>query len=95
MEPIDSKPDLFQSLKDEDLIEQGTEQQNSFLELGELKFGKKTESNVDEVRSDDDLNDEQADDFQEGGSSLDQGVKRKLDKQNRKEVEEEEREKML
>lgn len=83
MEPIDSKLDLFQSLKDEDASEhEEPSSRVSVSEPDDLKF---------ESRSDDDNNDN---DNAEGESS-DKGIKKKLDKQNRKEIEEEEREKML
>lgn len=84
MEPIDSKLDLFQSLKDEESNDnEGASQKSvSESELAEdLKF---------ESRSDDETNHQEA-----GSSSPDKEVKKKVEKQNRKEVEEEEREKML
>lgn len=90
MEPLDSKVDLFQSLKDEESNEHEEVSHKSVSESDDMKY---------EARSDDDNNMEEnvnTDDMGEAGtSSCDKGTKKKLDKQNRKEIEEEEREKML
>jgi hypothetical protein len=77
MDSLDTKLDLFQSLKDEDTNDhEGASQKSiSESEQAEDKF------------------DNQSDD--EPGTSDGRGVKRKAEKQNRKEIEEEEREKML
>lgn len=83
MEPIDSKPDLFQSLKDEDPNDQESHKSVSESDDG-LRF--ESSRNV----SDTEFNQDEP-----GTSSLDKSLKKKLDKQNRKEIEEEEREKML
>lgn len=80
MEPIETKLDLFQSLKNEESNDQEGASQKSVSESEDLKF---------ESRSDDENN------GNEPGSSFDSEVKKKVEKQNRKEIEEEEREKML
>lgn len=72
MESIDSKLDLFQSLKSEESADHEGTSQKSVSESEDLKY---------EMHSD-----------EEAGTSSD---KKKVEKQNRKEIEEEEREKML
>lgn len=90
MDRLDSKVDLFQSLKDEESNEHDEAPHKSISDSDDMKY---------ETRSDDDNNMEEnvnTDDMGEAGtSSCDKGMKKKLDKQNRKEIEEEEREKML
>lgn len=86
MEQIDSKVDLFQSLKDEESSEHEEISLKSVSETDDIKY---------EARSDDDNIYENHVTEGEAGTSFDKGNKKKLDKQNRKEIEEEEREKML
>ena len=90
MDSIDSKLDLFQSLKNEDLSEQNDHQndnegtsQKSVSESEDIKFESRSPAHSDDENN------------QEPGTSYDKEVKKKVEKQNRKEVEEEEREKML
>lgn len=82
MEPIDSKPDLFQSLKNGESNEQEGTSQRSVSESEDLKF--ESQNSDDENNGND-----------PGTSSYDKELKKKIEKQNRKEIEEEEREKML
>lgn len=81
---MDNKLDLFQSLKDE---------MNDNLQLPSIsEIQNKTQTNNIKSETDDD------DELATPGPSeniFDKAFKRKLDKQNRKELEEEEREKML
>lgn len=89
MEPIEAKMDLFQSLKDEDDELEGYKmEQKTSLSESETAEDNKIESRRDSRTDNDDDNDNVA-----GSSSS--GTKKKVDKQNRKEIEEEEREKML
>lgn len=85
MDSIDSKLDLFQSLKNEEssdhLNEQEGTSRKSFSESEDLKFENRENSDDDNGN--------------EPGSSYDKEIKKKVEKQNRKEIEEEEREKML
>lgn len=86
MEPISAKMDLFQSLKDEDDELEGY--QKTSLSESEQPEDSKIESRRDS-RTDND------DDMDNAAGSSSSGTKKKIDKQNRKEIEEEEREKML
>lgn len=95
MEQIDSKLDLFQSLKDEESNDHEGTSVKSISESEDHREELKFEPHEPTRNlSDEDQNDDQP------GTSYDQDhdsepKKIKLDKQNRKEVEEEEREKML
>ena len=73
MDSIDSKLDLFQSLKDEDLSE---------------GYHKSEQGEDSKFLSGDD-------DDAQGSTTSEKVEKKKIEKQNRKEVDEEEREKML
>lgn len=84
MEPIEAKMDLFQSLKDEDDELEGYQKTS----LSEPPEDSKIESRRDS-RTDND------DDMDNVAGSSSSGTKKKIEKQNRKEIEEEEREKML
>lgn len=90
MEPVDTKLDLFQSLKDEESNDHEGTSVKSISESEdhhhreELKF-EPHEPNLSEDE----------DQEQPGTSYESEPKKIKLDKQNRKEIEEEEREKML
>lgn len=87
MEQLDSKLDLFQSLKDDESNDHEGASQKSMSEsehVGNLKY----------EPSDDETN-LQDHDMDAGSSSPDKELKKKVEKQNRKEIEEEEREKML
>lgn len=91
MEPIDNKLDLFQSLKNETL--------DSSDDGGpSTSYGRK----LSEIKSEDDQEGFESEDFLESmlepgttANVFEKAFKRKLDKQTRKELEEEEREKML
>lgn len=88
MEQIDSKLDLFQSLKDDESNDHEEASQKSISEseqVGSLKNEKYEQQSDDEATNDQDA----------GSSSPDKELKKKVEKQNRKEIEEEEREKML
>lgn len=90
MDSLDSKLDLFQSLKDEDT--------NDHEELERVSQKSVSESETHEdmkSENDDDKDDDKDQNLDEPGSSYDQDGKKKVEKQNRKEIEEEEREKML
>lgn len=92
MEPsTSSKPDLFQALKDDKECEERPKMPNLGIEDRTIE----KESNLDSADDNKDSGDEL--DFMKGECSKDEGNdrKRKLDKQTRKEIEEEEREKML
>jgi hypothetical protein len=88
-----SKSDLFQSLKDDKDIEEKPEMPIlGFDDKTDEKdnFQDSTDDNRDDKDSGDDL------DFMKGECGISSNDrKRKLDKQTRKEIEEEEREKML
>lgn len=81
MEQIDSKLDLFQSLKDEKSNDHEEAPQKSVSESESLKY--------EQLAISDDEN------MEAGPSSPEKELKKKAEKQNRKEIEEEEREKML
>lgn len=90
MEPIDTKLDLFQSLKNETLDSSddgGPSTSYSARKMSEVK-------SEEDDQEDDNLLESM---LTPGVSAnmFDKTVKRKLDKQSRKELEEEEREKML
>jgi hypothetical protein len=94
MEPIDSKLDLFQSLKNETLDSSDDGGPSTSFHARKLS----------EVKSEDDHEEEEEEDnlmdlemLTSGATAnvFDKAFKRKLDKQSRKELEEEEREKML
>lgn len=85
-----SKPDLFQSLKDDKEIEEKPKMPNLGIEEKIDEKESFLDSADDNKDSGDDL------DFMKGEcSTQNNDRKRKLDKQTRKEIEEEEREKML
>lgn len=87
MDSLDSKLDLFQSLKDEDTNDHEEHEGASIKSVSE------SETHEDIKSENDDDNNQNTD---EPGSSYDQeGKKKVVEKQNRKEIEEEEREKML
>lgn len=88
-----SRIDLFQSLKDEMSDNYGSQSTSSNMKL-----------NLPTIKLEDDDDDQTGTDEHEDGNSanpdgssniFDKAFKKKLDKQNRKELEEEEREKML